>query len=191
MGLLVATFAIFIIVIFTNQIGVLRGDESNEKDAAPGIKLSFTPTPTPSASSKNSSQPSEQTIKAYLIDIDANAPESELIGCGDKIAAITQNRTTVTPLEDAINLLLSINDEFYADTGLYNALWKSDLSLTSAEVENGVAQIALNGQLRLAGACDEPRVKEQLAATVTQFDTINTANITLNGQPLDDALSTK
>ena len=111
------------------------------------------------------------------------------IGCGDSVVGVTQKLTTSTPLTDTIRALLAIKDEHYGQSGLYNALWQSDLSLQSATISNGVATIALAGNLKLSGTCDSPRVKEQLTVTATQFESVDSANITLNGQPLDQALS--
>ena len=41
----------------------------------------------------------------------------------------------------------------------------------------------------LGGVCDNPRVVDQITWTATQFDTVDSVAITLNGAPIEEALS--
>ena len=159
---------------------------SQSANASPSATPSFGSADVPSAN--ETAQPVEQNVSLFWVAVGDTTAGAE-IGCGDSLVGVNQKITTSTPLADTIRALLAIKDENYGQSGLYNALWQSDLSLQSASISNGVATIALTGNLRLGGACDNPRVKEQLTVTATQFDSVDSANITLNGQPLDQALS--
>ncbi len=57
------------------------------------------------------------------------------------------------PLSTALEQLLAINERTYGQSGLYNALYRSDLALQGVDIENGTAQIALTGNLQIGGAC--------------------------------------
>ena len=159
---------------------------SESANPSPSATPAFGSADLPSAN--ETAQPVEQSVSLFLVAVGDTTAGAE-IGCGDSLVGVTQKLTTSTPLADTIRALLAIKDEHYGQTGLYNALWQSDLSLQSATISNGVATIALTGNLRLGGTCDSPRVKEQLTVTATQFESVDSANITLNGQPLDQALS--
>ena len=95
---------------------------------------------------------------------------------------------TIAPLTAAYNQLLSADDTFYGESGLYNALAQSDLTLDGIDIENGTAQVAFSGEIVLGGVCDRPRVETQLRQTALQYSTVDEVNITVNGQPLDDVL---
>lgn len=50
--------------------------------------------------------------------------------------------------------LLAIDEQFYGESGLYNALYQSDLQVESAEVdESGTAVVHLSGEYALGDAC--------------------------------------
>jgi hypothetical protein len=88
-----------------------------------------------------------------------------------------------------LNNLLAINDQFYGESGLYNALYQSDLVVQGINIQNGRATIALTGTLTSGGVCDDPRIMEQLRQTALQFSTVNSVAITVNGVPLESLLS--
>jgi spore germination protein GerM len=85
--------------------------------------------------------------------------------------------------------MFTIDNEFYGQSGLYNALHQSNLSVQGIDIDNGHATIALNGDLQMGGTCDTPRIEAQLTQTALQYSTIDTVSITINGQPLEDILS--
>ncbi len=168
--------------------------KDNQASNSATATATTTPTPTTNQANQPSAsqtvQPVEQTVKLYLVAIGDTQAGTE-IGCGDSLVGVTKQLTTTTPLTDTLKALLAIKDEYYGQSGLYNALWQSNVVLDSVAITNGVATIALSGDLQLGGTCDSPRVKGQLTAIATQFSTVTSANITLNGQPLDQALSPK
>lgn len=126
----------------------------------------------------------------YLIALEDAGDRGQLIGCDDSVVPVTVDiEPTQAPLTAALNRLLSIDEAFYGQTELYNALSRSDLSLQDVNILDGRATITLAGELLLGGTCDAPRVQAQLEQTALQYRTVDEVSILLNGQPLEDALS--
>jgi spore germination protein GerM/predicted small lipoprotein YifL len=128
-----------------------------------------------------------QGAQIYLIALEDDGASGEPVGCGDSLVPVeVQLGSTPTPLEDAMKALLAVKDEFYGQSGLYNALHMSELRFEQAIIyDDGTAVIDLSGAVEFGGECDLPRFKAQLEATATQFDTVDRAAIFINGQPLD------
>ena len=129
-------------------------------------------------------------VKLYFVALGDNGASGKRIGCDDSIipVEVTIDPTTA-PLTAALNRLFSIKTDYYGQSGLYNALYRSDLRLDTASVANGLATVQLSGSLQLGGVCDDPRVQAQLEETIRQFSTVHDVAIFLNGQPLEDVLS--
>ncbi|MCA1553268.1 MAG: GerMN domain-containing protein, partial [Chloroflexi bacterium] len=95
------------------------------------------------------------------------------------------------PLQAVIRDLLSLHDQFYGQSGLYNSLYRSTLQLDSATIANGRATINLSGTIRVNGVCDSPRVVAQIQETALQFSTVKQVSIFVNGQDINTVLSQK
>ena len=126
----------------------------------------------------------------YLVALEDAGQTGEEIGCGDSLVPVEVTfQPTVAPLTAALEELFAINTEFYGQSGLYSALYQSDLSVDSIDIdENRHATINLSGDLLVGGVCDEPRVEAQIEQTALQYDTIDTVSVTLNGDPLAESL---
>ncbi len=110
------------------------------------------------------------------------------VGCGDTLIPISVSvEPTVAPMTAAYEQLFNIDQQNYQ--GLYNALSESDLTLASASIIDGVATVYLTGTFQFAGACDTPRVRAQLEQIALQYSTVDSVNIFINDQALDDILS--
>jgi DNA-binding CsgD family transcriptional regulator len=134
----------------------------------------------------------EQQVKIFLIAIDDNGRSGKQIGCGDSIVpVIVPIPRTVSVLKAAFEALLAVQTQFYGESGLYNALYQSDLQLESVAITQGIAQIWLTGTLMLGGECDSPRVEAQLTETAMQFSTVNGVKVYLNGEPFQEVNSLK
>ena len=100
----------------------------------------------------------EQLVKIILIALEDNGQAGTLVGCGDSAIPIT---VTVPPtqgiLRAALEKLLSAKQQFYGESGYYNALYQSDLQVTGVTIEQGKAIIHLTGSVVLGGVCDAPR----------------------------------
>jgi hypothetical protein len=133
-----------------------------------------------------------QMVKMFLVAVGDNGISGEMIGCGDSLIPV---QIEIGPsqgvLRASLEKLLSLKDRFYGQSGLYDALYQSDLQLDSVTVAAGKAVINLTGTLTLGGVCDNPRVAAQLEATARQFPTVSEVSIFINGKALADALSLK
>jgi hypothetical protein len=133
-----------------------------------------------------------QTLKIFLVAIGDNGVSGKKIGCDDSLVAVDVGvQPTVAVLRAALTRLLEIKTSYYGESGLYNALYQSDLEIENLSIQNGLASIYLKGDLMLGGTCDSPRVDEQLKATALQFSTISNVEIFINGIPLAEKLSLK
>ena len=134
----------------------------------------------------------QQTVKIFLIALEDNGQSGILVGCGDSAVPVT----VVIPrtqgvLKAALEKLLSIKEQYYGESGLYNALYQSDLKLKSVTIDQGKAVIHLTGTVMLGGVCDAPRVEAQIKQTALQFSTVSDVEVFINDIPLEDVLSQK
>ncbi len=147
--------------------------------------------PTPVTFSETSTPP---PLKAniYLIAIDDQGKSGDPVGCGDSVVPVkVEILQTKAVLKAALDNLLGMKDRYYGQSGLYNALYQSDLKVEKLSLEGGAATVYLTGSLQLGGECDNPRVQAQLERTVRQFPNITSVEIFLNDKPLKEALSLK
>jgi hypothetical protein len=151
----------------------------------------FPPTPLPPTA-----EPASQGldhVKIYLIAVGDNGVSGKLTGCGDSLIPVEVRITpTLGVLRAALNELLKLEgQQYYGESGLYNALYQSRLSIADVAVIDGEARIFLTGTMALGGECDNPRIEEQLKAIALQFNTVHRVSIYINGEPLDDVLDLK
>lgn len=134
----------------------------------------------------------EQTVKIVLIALEDNGQSGTLVGCGDSAIPITVTiPRTQGVLRAALEKLLSAKQQFYGESGYYNALYQSDLQLESVTIEQGKAIIHLTGTVMLGGVCDAPRLEAQIEQTALQFSTVSDVAVFVNDTPLEEVLSSK
>jgi len=132
----------------------------------------------------------QQQVKIFLIALEDNGQSGQAVGCGDSVVGVeVQIEPTQAVLRAALTKLLSLRERNYGQSGLYNALYQSDLSIDKLAIQDGEAIIQLKGKLLLGGVCDSPRVKAQLEETALQFSTVTRVSVFINGIPLDQLLS--
>jgi hypothetical protein len=174
--------------------------------------ISFGTTPTPivitatpeSIPATNTPQPSSPTatsaptdtqpatsegldhVNIYLVAVGDNGASGKAIGCGDSLIAVeVPIAPTLGVLRAALNEMLALEgQQYYGESGLYNALYLSHLDIEDVAVVNGKAVIELKGELITGGECDIPRIEEQLRAAALQFATVQRVSIFINGKPL-------
>lgn len=130
------------------------------------------------------------SVKLFFIALNDNGQSGKKIGCGDSVVPVQVSiEPTTAPLRAALEKLFSIKTQFYGQSGLYNALYQSNLHVDDAVVANGTATVHLSGSTALGGVCDDPRFGAQITETILQFPTVNTAVVFINGQRLEDFLS--
>jgi hypothetical protein len=131
-------------------------------------------------------------VQIFLVAVDDNGQTGIPVGCGDSLVPVqVEIPSTGGALKAALEVLLSVKEQYYGQSGLYNALYQSDLQVESVSIDSGKATVNLTGTLLMGGECDIPRVQAQLEFTVLQFSTLTEADIFNNGIPLADALSLK
>lgn len=146
----------------------------------------------PTSAAPTSMTAAEQMVKIVLIELEGNGQAGPLVGCGD--SAIPINVTiprTQGVLRAALEKLFSAKQQFYGESGYYNALYQSDLQVESVTIEQGKAIIHLTGTIMLGGTCDAPRVEAQIEQTALQFSTVSDVAVFVNDVPLEDALSSR
>lgn len=131
------------------------------------------------------------SVQVYLIALEDAGQSGPAIGCGDSVVPVRVPiaQPTAAVLRASMEALVSLNDRYYGESGLYNALYQSDLTVGAIGLAAGQATIHLSGSLIMGGACDAPRVKAQLEQTALQFSTVNQVTIYINGETLDSVLS--
>jgi hypothetical protein len=136
--------------------------------------------------------PIVRSVQIFLIAIDDNGQGGPLVGCGDSVIPVqVEISPTQAVLKAAMEAMLSLKTQYYGESGLYNALYQSNLQLESIKIASTKASVYLTGTLTMGGECDIPRVQAQLERTALQFPTVTEAEIFINGKPLADVLSLK
>lgn len=158
------------------------GDSASSKEKASSVDSSHEDIETV--------EPSDVVIKKYYIALDDEGKSGREIGCGDSVVAV--DGATINP-KDALSVslkqMLSDHQRILGSSGLYNALYQSDLTLESAKVESGIAKIELSGQIVQGGACDAPRIAAQIEETAKSATDVQEVEVTVNGMLLDNVLS--
>ncbi|MBI1297732.1 LysM peptidoglycan-binding domain-containing protein [bacterium] len=125
----------------------------------------------------------------YLIALEDNGRTGMQIGCGDSVVPVEiEIEPTVGIIRSALQELLSLDSRMYNGFGLYNALYRSDLSIEEMSLTDGAASVSLVGDVSLGGVCDGPRFKAQLRQTVLQFFNVDEVTILINRELLDDVV---
>lgn len=145
------------------------------------------PLPTKSATSEPEAA---MKIKIFMIAENDNGKSGKLIGCGDSAVGVEREiPKTAGVLKAALEELLKVEGQKYGESGLYNALYQSDLKLESASIENETAIIKISGEIITSGTCDDPRFKAQIEETALQFPTVKKVEIFVNDKNLDEIFS--
>ena len=97
---------------------------------------------------------------------------SDTFGCLDRIGYVRVTRETATDdvVADAVGTLLASREPAYGN--LINSLWESTFKLDRVQQsgEGGVpTEVWISGEANSPGTCADPRIKEQIEATVRQY----------------------
>ena len=175
------------------EIGIEHSPQPAGSEIVPGQPEMITQTletsPQPSATTQISGPLS---VKIFLIAVGDNGISGNMVGCGDSVIPVDVEIVPTTGvLNAALVELLSLKDQFYGQSGLYNSLYQSDLEVESVRIDGGKASVYLTGTLLMGGECDSPRVQAQIEQTILQFANVSEAAIYINGKSLADVLSLK
>ncbi|MEO6509037.1 MAG: DUF2079 domain-containing protein, partial [Patescibacteria group bacterium] len=132
-----------------------------------------------------------EKMKTYIAMISLNTDKG--VGCGDGVKMIPvevpYNPYKVDILKLTVQALLQSGKSHPKE--LYNTFENIDLRIEKFDLVEESLTMNLTGKLSLGGVCDSPRFKAQLEQTFLQFPWVKKAVITINGTPIDDALSEK
>lgn len=146
-------------------------------------RATATRTPTPTGTMK---------VKIFMVALNDDGKSGKRVGCGDSLVAVERTvASTTAPLTSALKELVSTNSQYYGDSGLYNALYQSNLKVTGVSLAEGKATINLSGIYKLGGTCDSPRFGGQITETALQFPTVKQAAVFINGIALETILSSR
>ena len=143
------------------------------------------PTPAPSGQAVT-------RVSIFLVALEDAGKSGKRIGCDDSVVAVEQEVDPAPePVAAALQALFAIRDRNYGESGLYNALYQSQLTVDSVSVTEGRATVQLRGQTMLNGVCDNPRAEAQIEETVLAAAGVNEAVVLINGTPLTEHFSLK
>jgi len=136
----------------------------------------------------------EQTapLTIYYVAVGDNGVSGPKIGCGDSLVATTTAPVTFTDqVGPSIKTLLANKSRDIGMSGLINVLYQSSLTYLGGELDGSTITIWLSGQFMLGGVCDIPRAKAQLEYTAMSASGATSAQVFVNGRPIDEVLSLK
>lgn len=129
-------------------------------------------------------------LNIYMVAVDDNGTSGKKIGCNDSVIPIAVDvPKSQGVLRAALTRLLAQKGQYYGESGLYNALYQSNLTIDSLAVQDGEAVMRFSGQLASGGVCDDPRIIAQLEETALQFSTVQRVSIYVNGTDIHTLLS--
>lgn len=153
----------------------------------------FEATPAPSQTPLPESPTSAlvEKFSIYLIAGGDRGRNGKPAGCNDSVIPVEwETEPTDQPLREAIDFLLSIKEERVGPPSFYNALYQSDLAISSIEIDSeGHASVRLSGEAVVNGLCDRLRFQAQLEETAKNSPGVRSAEILINGTPLEEAIS--
>lgn len=128
----------------------------------------------------------------YYISIGDDGKSGSKVGCGDSAVEVkTTEVTTDDLIKSTFRRLLLDHNQFYNETGLYNALYNSNLTFVGSSVSGDTVTVNLTGEFSLGGVCDIPRVQTMLEKAAQTAAGVNKAEILVNSKPLSEVLSLK
>jgi hypothetical protein len=169
---------------------VVEGEDRPIKAVSEVFDVTTGPTPTPSDDEGEWEGDLFTRTNIYLVAVGDEGGSGEEIGCGDSLIPVeVEIEPTIAPMTAALEELLAIDTREYGQSGLYSALYRSDLMVEGIDIEDREAIINLSGELVAGGVCDTPRIQAQLRQTALQYSTVDEVSIFVNGEPLDEVLS--
>jgi hypothetical protein len=131
-------------------------------------------------------------LTVYYVAVGDNGVSGPKIGCGDSLVATTTAPVRFTDqVGPSVGALLANKSRDVGMSGLVNVLYQSNLTYLGGELNGSTITIYLSGQFMLGGVCDIPRAKAQLEYTAMAASDATSAQVFVNGRPIDEALSLK
>ncbi len=175
--------------------------ESPSASAAPATEAPASSSPAASTpASAPSSTPAAATAgeaTVYWVSPAGSGHQGiEFPGCGELLVESTVKASssgevgTAERVEAGIEALLE--DRTYEHSnGLVNALYQSELSVQDVSIEGDTVTVDLTGQPMSAGSCADPQIIGQLEYTATANAGTYTAEVLVDGTPIQEFMSQK
>lgn len=137
-------------------------------------------------------EPSLGEVSIFLIaleDSGAGIP----VGCGDSLVEVKRTvEIKDGAVQAALEELFALKTQQDGESGLFTALYQSNLQVESVNIgTDGVARVALTGEYLLGGVCDNPRFQGQIEQTILVNSGADSVAVTINGQALEELLSSQ
>jgi hypothetical protein len=144
----------------------------------------------PPPAAKPSAAAVTDRVRVFLIAPHDGGRSGAAAGCGDSAVPVEITLPAPAPaLAGALRALLAMSDPLDARSGLSNPLYASSLELARVERAGGEARVELRGYLELSDDCEGRRILAQLRATALQFQGVDRASFTVDGEPLPSLLA--
>jgi hypothetical protein len=137
-------------------------------------------------------EPLQINVEVAYIALNDNGSSGPLVGCGDSEVltevTVSGHLNTESRVQSALENLFANKDQYLGESGLYNSLYQSALTVDSVSIEGKTIDVEISGETLSAGECDDPRMVDQIRATVENnldSDRKFIITINLNGKPLE------
>jgi hypothetical protein len=136
--------------------------------------------------SESSNNIKDQKLNIYLIALEGTEAKGQIIGCNDVLVPIEKElKIARSGLEAVLTALM--NEK--SSESLKNFVRGPGLILAQVTVANMVADVYFKGDFDISGACDIPRIQEQVYSTAKQFPELKRINIFVNNVTFENYLS--
>lgn len=129
--------------------------------------------------------------KLYYVALEDDGKAGPKVGCDDSLVAVDLEESAEDGVKSAFLELLKKHEREVGQSGLYNALYQSDLKFESWQRGTGAVTVRLTGQLKSGGSCDDARIVGQLKQTAMTSAGVDEAIVLVNGKSVDELLSGK
>lgn len=174
-------------LLLTSCSGAIQNNTPTPDSTSVGSGLDST-----SEASIDVKQPEQTTLEIAYIALNDNGVSGPLVGCGDSEVLVEDSAfgatTTKARVQSALGKLFANKDQYLGESGLYNALYQSTLTVDSVTVDGKTVDVEISGETLSAGECDDPRMVDQIRATVENnldSDKKFIITININGKPLE------
>ncbi len=179
---IVATLAVIWACVWVVKTAV---DGMVEQDPNPPVTQTTEPSSSPVTAE-------DAPLSLFYIALEDKGVSGTEIGCGDSLVKTTTESVSFTDeVEASFKRLLSNHKQYLGESGLYNALYQSRLSYVDSTVEGDTVTVNLTGTLTSGGACDDPRIINQLEQTAMVAADVDEAVVNIDGVPVEERLSAR
>lgn len=136
------------------------------------------------------------SLQLAFIALEDNGASGPMVGCGDSVVLVNDFVEDPLPTQKdrvsrALTDLFAVKSSSYGESGLYNSLDETSLTVDSVVVSDAVVEVQLSGVWSSAGVCDDPRMVGQIEETIRgnlDLESSVELKVTVNGKTLDQLM---